>query len=148
MSNSPKNCLWALKPGAQNIAEQTRTCPGRPVVTCPDWPGASLSPALLTVCWCLNGPIMWNRANSSPSPSPFSIKAPSFQASGSNPLSPVWDTVRPGALPLWLCHYDSAMWSIPLSPAGDYVLAQNSVIKLPHAFTSRWLSVRDSWVHA
>jgi hypothetical protein len=54
MSNSPKSCLWALKPGAENIAEQARTCPGRPFVktenakTCPDWPGASLSPTLLT----------------------------------------------------------------------------------------------------
>ena len=28
-------------------------------------------------------------ANSSPSPSPFSIKTPGFQASWSNPLSPV-----------------------------------------------------------
>jgi hypothetical protein len=51
-----------------------------------------------TVCWCLNGPIMWNRANSSPIPRPFSIKTPSFQASWSNPLSPVWDTFWPGAL--------------------------------------------------
>ena len=80
MSNSPKSCLWALKPGAENIAELAKTCPGRPVVTCPDWPGNSLSPALLTVCWCLNGPIMWNCANSSPSPRPFSIKTPSFWA--------------------------------------------------------------------
>ena len=53
-----------------------------------------------TVCWCLNGPIMWNSANSSPSPRPFSIKTPSFQASWSNPLSPAWDTFRPGAPPL------------------------------------------------
>ena len=53
-----------------------------------------------TVCWCLNGPIMWNRVNSSPSPRPFSIKTPSFQASWSNPLSPVWDMFWPGAPPL------------------------------------------------
>jgi hypothetical protein len=32
MSNRPKSCLWALKPGAENIAEQARTCPGRPIV--------------------------------------------------------------------------------------------------------------------
>jgi hypothetical protein len=31
---------------------------------------------------------------------------------------------------------------------GRYVSARSSVIKLPHAFTSRWSSVRDSWVHA
>jgi hypothetical protein len=29
---------------------------------------------------------------------------------------------------------------------GTYVSSQSSVIKLPHAFTSRWSSVRDSWV--
>ena len=28
------------------------------------------------------------------------------------------------------------------------VSARSSVIKLPHAFTSRWSSVRDSWVRA
>jgi hypothetical protein len=53
-----------LKPGAENIAEQARICPGRPVFKTflrllghkdrdkendmLDWPGASLSPALLT----------------------------------------------------------------------------------------------------
>ena len=35
-----------------------------------------------------------------PQPHSFSIKTPSFQASWSNPLSPVWDTFRPGAPPL------------------------------------------------
>jgi hypothetical protein len=36
-----------------------------------------------------------------PQPHSFSIKPPSFQASWSNPLSPVvWDTFRPGAPPL------------------------------------------------
>ena len=55
---------------------------------------------MLTGCWCLNGPIMWNCANSSPSPSPFFIKTPSFQASWSNPLSPAWDKFRPRAPPL------------------------------------------------
>ena len=123
MSNSPKSCLWALKPGAENIAEQARTCPGRPVVKTflrlfghkdkendmsrlarrlPISFPSDLSKMLsaCTVCWCLNGPIMWNRANSSPSPRPFSIKTPSFQASWSNPLSSAWDTFRPGALPL------------------------------------------------
>jgi hypothetical protein len=35
-----------------------------------------------------------------PQPHSFSIKTPSFQVSWSNPLSPVWDTFRPGALPL------------------------------------------------
>jgi hypothetical protein len=30
--------------------------------------------------------------------------------------------------------------------SGRYVSARSSVIKLPHAFTSRWSSVRDSWV--
>ena len=35
-----------------------------------------------------------------PQPHSFSIKTPGFQASWSNPLSPVWDTFRPGAPPL------------------------------------------------
>jgi hypothetical protein len=35
-----------------------------------------------------------------PQPHPFSIKTPSFQASWSKPLSPAWDTLRPGAPPL------------------------------------------------
>lgn len=35
-----------------------------------------------------------------PQPHSFSIKTPSFQASWSNPLSPVWDMFRPEAPPL------------------------------------------------
>jgi hypothetical protein len=31
---------------------------------------------------------------------------------------------------------------------GRYVSARSSLIKVPHAFTSRWSSVRDSWVLA
>jgi hypothetical protein len=42
-----------------------------------------------------------------------------------------------------LRHYGSTMWSTPLSPMGDMC---RPVIKLPHAFTSRWSSVHDSWV--
>jgi hypothetical protein len=51
-----------LKPGAENIAEQARTCPGRLIIKIflrllghkdkendmPDWPGTSLSSTLLT----------------------------------------------------------------------------------------------------
>ena len=54
-----------------------------------------------------------------PQPHPFSIKAPSFQASGSNPLSPAWDPVRSGALPLWLHHVVDTSVS-----CGRYMLAR------------------------
>jgi hypothetical protein len=62
-----------------------------------------------------------------PIPPPFSIKTPSFQASGSKPLSPAWDTFRTGALPLWLHHVVNTSVS-----CGRYVSARSSVIKLPH----------------
>jgi hypothetical protein len=78
-----------------------------------------------------------------PQPHPFFIKVPSFQASGSKLLSPAWDTFRPRAPPLWLHHVVDTSVS-----CRRYVSARSSVIKLPHAFTSRWSSVRDSWVHA
>ena len=79
-----------------------------------------------------------------PQPHSFSIKTPSFQASWSNPLSPAWDTFQTGAPPLWLHH----VVNTSVSCGRRYVSAPSSVIKLPHAFTSRWSSVRDSWVHA
>ena len=71
------------------------------------------------------------------------IKAPSFQVLGLKPLSPTWDMFQTRAPPLWL-HYvvDTSV------SCRRYVLARSSVIKLPHAFTSRWSSVRDSWVSA
>ena len=117
MSNSPKSCLWALKPGAENIAEQARTCPGRPVVKTslrllsnkdkendmPDWP------PYLPPFWPklnVNRLLMFKRTNHVkpcqflPQPHSFSIKTPSFQALWLNPLSPVWDTFWPGAPPL------------------------------------------------
>jgi hypothetical protein len=76
-----------------------------------------------------------------PQPHPFSIKVPSFQASGLKPLSPAGDTFRTGAPPLWLHHVVNTSVS-----CGRYVSARSSIVKLPHAFTSRWSSVRDSWV--
>jgi hypothetical protein len=77
-----------------------------------------------------------------PQPHPFSIKVPSFQASGSKLLSPAWDRFRPRAPPLWLHHVVNTSVS-----CRRYVSAQSSVIKLPHTFTSRWSSVCDFWVH-
>jgi hypothetical protein len=77
-----------------------------------------------------------------PQPHPFYIKTPSFQASGLKPLSPAWYMFQPGAPPLWLHHVVDTSVS-----CGRYVSARSSIIKLPHAFTSRWSSVRDSWVH-
>jgi hypothetical protein len=50
-----------------------------------------------------------------PQPHPFSIKAPSFQALGEKPLSPAWDTCRPGALSLnylMLLHQDGCLFVI------------------------------------
>ena len=49
-----------------------------------------------------------------PQPHPFSIKTPSFHASGLKLLSPAWDTFRLEEFH----HYGSTMWSTPLSP-GD-----------------------------
>jgi hypothetical protein len=78
-----------------------------------------------------------------PQPCPFSIKSPSLQSSWSKLLSPEWDTFQPRAPPLWLHHVVDTSVS-----CGRYVSARSSVIKLPNAFTSRWSSVHDSWVHA
>lgn len=119
MSNSPKSFLWALKPGAENIAEQARhaqagqslrhswgclaikikrmTCQTGPVPPYlpPFWPKLNVN-SLLMFKWTNHV----KPCNSSPSPSPFSLKTPSFQALWSKPLSPVWDTFRPRAPPL------------------------------------------------
>jgi hypothetical protein len=160
MSNSPKSCLWALKPGGENIAEQARTCRAGPslryywgclaikIMTCrtgsappylpPFWPKLNVN-RLLMFKWTNHV----KPRQFLPQPNPFFIKNPSFEASGSKPLSPAWDMLRPGALPLWLHHVVNTSVS-----CGRYVSARSSVIKLPHAFTSRWSSVRDSWVQA
>jgi hypothetical protein len=61
----------------------------------------------------------------------------------SKPLSYVWDTFWTRAPPLWLHHVVNTSVS-----CRRYMSAWSSVIKLPHAFTSRWSSVRDSWVRA
>jgi phage/plasmid-associated DNA primase len=118
MSNSLKSCLWALKPRAENIAEQTRTCPGSPLLrhswgclaikikrmTCRTGP----APPYLLPFWPklnVNSLLMFKWTNHVkvrqflPQPHPFSIKNPSFQASWSKPLSPAWDTFRPRAPP-------------------------------------------------
>jgi hypothetical protein len=70
-----------------------------------------------------------------PQPHSFSIKTPSFQASWSNPLSPVWDTFRPGAPPLkylMLLHQGVVFYSwflgarrigsrVGVSPLGSFI---------------------------
>ena len=115
MSNSPKSCLWALKHGAVNKAEQARTCPGRPIVKTflrllshkdkendmppylPHfWPKLNVN-SLLMYKWTNNVKL----CQFLPQPQPLFYKTPSFQALWSNPLSPVmWDTFQPGAPPL------------------------------------------------
>jgi hypothetical protein len=121
MSNSSKSCLWALKPGAENIAEQARTWPGRPVVKTflrllghkdkeNVWTGPA--PPYLPPFWpklnviCMYSLLMFKWTNYVkphqflPQSLSFSIKTSSFQASWSILLSPVWDTFQPGAPPL------------------------------------------------
>ena len=76
-----------------------------------------------------------------PQPHSFSIKTPSFQASWSNPLSPVmWDTFRPGAPPLknlLLLHQGVVFYSwflgarwigswVGVSPLGSFTTRPNT----------------------
>jgi hypothetical protein len=137
MSNSPKSCLWALKPGAKKNSRTGRDMPGQAhhYLSWLAWylPISRPSDSLLMFKWT-------NHVKPHqflPQPHPFSIKVPSFQASGSKPLSPVWDKFRTRAPPLWLHHVVDTSVSCE-----RYVSARSSVIKLPHAFTSRWSSVR------
>jgi hypothetical protein len=85
-----------------------------------------------------------------PQPHSFSIKTPSFQALWSNPLSPVWDTFRPGAPPLKylvLLHQGVVFYSwflgtrrigswVGVSPLGSFttrphLLQQGQILLLP-----------------
>ena len=90
-----------------------------------------------------------------PQPHSFSIKTPSFQASWSNPLSPVvWDTFRPGAPPLknlLLLHQGVVFysWFLGTRRIGSWVgvspLGSITFIQTGHEHT--WIEHENRLVH-